>query len=376
MMAPAGAKQLQRTLAAIRRTVRSRELWQPGDRLLMACSGGLDSVTGTALLAEMRPALGHELLVAHIDHGLRPDVPLDREVVAALAERFELRLLTADLALETGPDLQSRARQARYRALHTLAADGHCSHIVTAHHADDQAETLLLRMARGCGPEALAGIRGHRQDRVVRPFLGEARSDLRACAEQLALHWRDDPSNRDYAYSRNRLRHEVMSALNDALPGAARGMARTAENISNWQQASSWWVDRALESHMEIGSETGGERWVQLPDKIVPRQLGPLSALLGRVVDHLGLDHPGQRAAEQLLTVLRTRKVAGTTCELHGMTVFLTDHEVRFESGFVARPRGADYPAEEGSDGAEIPAPRGPIERDPRPPNGAGIEAG
>ncbi len=364
LMANSGTKHLKRTLAAIRRVVRSRSLWRPGDRLLMACSGGVDSVAATGLLALLMPSLGHELCVAHIDHGLRPDGEADRGLVATLAAQLELPFVCATLHLEKGPNLQARARAGRYEALRGLADKERCPRIVTAHHADDQAETLLMRMARGCGQEAIAGIRSHRDDHVIRPLLGLSRRDLMTCAEQLGISWREDPSNKDPVYTRNRLRRDVMPALISALPDAARGMARTAENISRWRQASSWWVDRALGAHMVMGHGADGGRWLSVPDELVPREFGPLNLLLGRVGDHLRLDHPGLRATEQLATILRAPHTAETTCQLRGMTVVWRGERVRFEARFIAHPRGADYPEDDGASAGDISTAGGDDEPD------------
>jgi tRNA(Ile)-lysidine synthase len=206
-----------RVLEAIRR----RDLWQAGDRVAVAVSGGLDSVALLDLLVETRRRHGAALSVVTIDHGLRPESADDAAFVEALAADRGLPCVRADLAL--GRASEAEARSARYAVFDALEVD----RVALAHHRDDLAETVLLHLLRGTGTVGLAGMRW-RRGRHVRPLLGTTRDELAGWAAARSLGWRDDSTNRDLGFLRNRLRHEVLPLLESVRPGASRALARSA----------------------------------------------------------------------------------------------------------------------------------------------------
>ncbi|MCB9371727.1 MAG: tRNA lysidine(34) synthetase TilS [Microthrixaceae bacterium] len=162
-----------------------------------AVSGGPDSL---ALLA-LAVAAGLEVTAVHVDHGLRPGSGREAEVVEAAAERFGARFSARRVTVVEGPNLEARARAARYAALPPDACTGHT--------ADDQAETVLLHLLRGAGSTGLAGMRpGPR-----RPLLGLRRAETVALCDELGLEPVVDPSNADPRFRRNRVRHEVLPLL-------------------------------------------------------------------------------------------------------------------------------------------------------------------
>lgn len=324
-------------LDAVRRTVRSRRLWQPGTRLVLACSGGLDSLAALEILARLRPSLGHTLAVAHVEHGLWPGNAAAVEHVAAAAQAHGLDFACERLNLEHGADLEHRARTARYAALHRLRLELGGALLATAHHADDQAETLLMRMARGCGPEALAGIRAHRDDAVVRPLLGLARADLRKLADALGLSWIEDVSNADTAFLRNRLRHDVLPVLEAALPGATAGLARTAAHSADQEGVLQAWMTRALRDAWTL--DPAGPS-VLLRADAVPAEAPLLGSLLQHVCRHFGLAAPSLRAVEQFCAFVATK--GDSHCQVRGLLVERQACAWRFTPQDVARPTGAD----------------------------------
>jgi tRNA(Ile)-lysidine synthase len=207
--------------------------------LLLAVSGGPDSIALMALAACWATRIGAaapSLHVATVDHGLRPEARQEAEMVAAAARRLGLPHTTLTW---TGPKpasrVQERAREARYSLLAEHAAQIGASHLLTAHHADDQAETVLLRLGRGSG---IGGLAGMRRDTpltpnlvLTRPLLAVTKNDLVAFCGNQALGFVDDPSNRDPAYARVRLRAqaETFDALGldrEALLRLGRRMAR------------------------------------------------------------------------------------------------------------------------------------------------------
>jgi tRNA(Ile)-lysidine synthase len=207
--------------------------------VLVAASGGLDS---TVLAHGLAGVLGPEaVILGHVHHGLRgAEADADATAVEALAERLGCRYLErriAPHALREGASsrdrltLQEAAREGRYVALAAMAEQVAARAIATAHHADDQAETVLLRILRGTGPDGLGGIPERSSDgRVVRPLLRLPRAELEAYAEAHGLAWREDASNASPAYTRNRLRRDWLRGLAQAFnPNLLRALVDLAE---------------------------------------------------------------------------------------------------------------------------------------------------
>ena len=191
----------------------------PGSDVVCGVSGGADS---TALLA-LAVAAGCRVTAVHVDHGLRPGSAAEAEVVQGSAQILGAAFQTRRVAVGVGPNLEARARRARHDALPVGALLGHT--------ADDQAETVLVNLLRGAGLDGMAAMRA--DDR--RPLLALRRADTVALCDRLGLAVVDDPSNRDPAFLRNRVRHEVLPLLadvagRDLVPVLARqaGLARDA----------------------------------------------------------------------------------------------------------------------------------------------------
>jgi tRNA(Ile)-lysidine synthase len=167
--------------------------------LVAAVSGGPDSL---ALLA-LACATGRTVSAVHVDHGLRPGSADEADVVAAAAARFGAGFETLRAEVAPGPDLEARARRARYG----LLPHG----VMTGHTADDQAETVLLNLLRGAGVDGLAGMRTGAP--AVRPILGLRRAETHELCRRLDLAPVDDPSNRDPRFRRNQVRHDLLPVL-------------------------------------------------------------------------------------------------------------------------------------------------------------------
>ncbi|HCE40093.1 MAG TPA: tRNA lysidine(34) synthetase TilS, partial [Alcanivorax sp.] len=200
----------------------------PPGPLWLAFSGGLDSTVLLHLLA--RAGLGGRLTVMHVDHGLHPDSAAWAAHCRAVTRGLGLAFVNETVTVDRAAGLEAGARHARYRA---LAARAGAATLITAHHRDDQAETLLLRLLRGAGVAGLAAIRewGHWRDTPLwRPLLAVPRARLRALAEQGGWPWLEDPSNADRSLDRNYLRGTVLPALVARWPGALATLARAADH--------------------------------------------------------------------------------------------------------------------------------------------------
>jgi len=222
---------------------RRHRLLVPGLRVGVAVSGGADSVALLRLLHEWSEEWGLLVAVVHVDHGWRPDSAADAAWVEALARRLGLEFHLRSLLAPPSGNREQWARQARYAYFEELIAASHAQRVATAHTADDQAETVLLRLLRGAGPAGLAGIlpaRGGLETpagqaaavTVIRPLLSVSRQELRAWLRTRGQDWREDPSNADLSLARNRLRHRYMPGLqaefNAALPQRLAALAEVS----------------------------------------------------------------------------------------------------------------------------------------------------
>ncbi len=234
--------------------------------LVLAVSGGADSM---ALLHGAVTLRRWRLTVAHLDHGLRPDSADDAAFVADAASLLGVavkvrRADVAALARERGLSMEEAGREARYRFLQEIAGDEGL--IATAHTLDDSAETVLLNLLRGSGLGGVAGI-PIRRGQVVRPLLHARRADLRRHLDEARLPYREDPSNRDPAYLRNRIRAEVLPLLDDLRPGATERIAR----FSRLAGDDDAMLDRLAAAELERRRVDGGAiDWRDPP----PRALG------------------------------------------------------------------------------------------------------
>ena len=188
-------------------------------KLVVAASGGLDS---TVLLGVLH-ALGHDLVVAHVNHGTRGEEnDGDREAVATWADQhgcpLEVLALEAQSLIEGPQGFQGEARKARTAWFESLCARHNAVAVATGHHADDQAETYMLHAMRSSDPWAVKGM-ALRDGVRVRPLLGLSKRDLLAHAQHMGWTWREDPSNQSHAYLRNRIRHEVLPLMEELRPG-------------------------------------------------------------------------------------------------------------------------------------------------------------
>jgi tRNA(Ile)-lysidine synthase len=220
-------------------------LFHPGMRVAVACSGGADSVALLRSLLDRRSELGLVVSVAHMNHGIRGDESAaDSEFVEALAKRFELpfhlrRVDTPATADSSRQGLEEAARSLRYGWFWQLLAEGNADAVVTAHTLNDQAETVLHRLLRGAWTEGLSGIfpvlEGDPRRPIVltkplilRPFLSSTRAEIEGYLRAIGQTWREDSTNLDTAYTRNRLRHELLPILAEYNPGIQNQLAHLA----------------------------------------------------------------------------------------------------------------------------------------------------
>ena len=268
-------------------------------RHVVAFSGGLDSTALLHALAALRASESAvPLLAVHIDHGLQADSRAWRDHCEQVAAEFavDFRSLSVTVDTDTGSGPEASARDARYAALRTVLEDG--DWLLSAHHRDDQAETLLLNLIRGSGPAGVAGIGDVRRfgpGWLLRPLLNVDRDTIEAYASLHALRWIEDPSNADRKFDRNFLRHEILPKLASRWPDIAVRLQRSAGHAGEASQL--------LTELAELDLAALGSR----PERLPIDQLAGLSRSRQRnVIRHalsaLGLSTPTAAQLDRILT--------------------------------------------------------------------------
>ncbi len=220
-------------LTEVRRFIEDRQLLQNGDRVLIALSGGADSVVLLHLLNSLKEELGITLYAAHYNHGIRgEEADRDEHFCKVLSEQYGIPFFcekadVPSIAKQYGESVELCGRKLRYRFLDRVARDLGGAKIATAHHSDDNAETVLWNLTRGAGLAGLAGI-PVRRDNIIRPLLCCTRAGIEAYCAENDLAYVTDSTNLSDDYTRNKLRHRVMPVLRELNPGAGESIGRTS----------------------------------------------------------------------------------------------------------------------------------------------------
>ena len=256
---------------------------RPGDRLCIAISGGADSValllTLHAANTTPRDALGVGLSAVHINHHLRGEESnADQQFVEDLCISLDipLHLHQADVqqrAVANHETIEEAARNARYDFFSTLLASGHADAVLTAHTLDDQAETVLMKLLRGAWTEGLSGIHPvltQPRGKILRPFLQTRRADIESFLKSIPQPWREDSTNADTAFTRNKIRHELLPQLRNQLRAYNPNLDQTLANLAELarEEESRWQTElaRILPQLLLPGKPVrGGGRAVPLP---------------------------------------------------------------------------------------------------------------
>ena len=321
--------------------------WKHAPAILLAVSGGPDSIALMWLAARWRKALarGPDLLAVTVDHGLRPEAAREAREVKRLARQLGVPHRTVRWSGEKpGSGLPAAARAARYRLLAAVARRSGASHVLTAHTRDDQAETLLMRLLRGSGIGGLAAMARESEREgvlIARPFLNVSKSQLIATLERAKIAYADDPTNRDTRFTRPRIR-SLIEGLS-AEGGNPRNLARLASRLARANAAIEILADGAARylalRDQAVGSPRPAastsfeaEAFARLPEEIRLR-------LLLRAIDRVGHEGPAELGKTEALLagldhVLRTdvkkrqprlkQTLAGAIVSLSGGRIVVT----------------------------------------------------
>lgn len=278
-------------------------------KLAVAVSGGPDSL---ALLLLAHAAFPGRVLALTVDHGLRPESAAEADMVARFCRDLGVghRTLVLDGLDGAAGNIQARAREARYAAMTAACREAGAGVLMTAHHADDQAETVLMRLGRGSGAAGLAGIRATRRKSgvlLLRPLLGWRKSELEGIVRAAGLEAADDPSNRSLAYDRTSAR-ALLAQANWLDPVR---IAVSARNLADVEAALAWTAEEAWRGRAEMAGtalllDPGG-----LPRELVRRLVLKAIAAL----------RPGERPDGPSVDRLIARLLVGKASTLAGVRV-------------------------------------------------------
>ncbi|MCK4507615.1 MAG: tRNA lysidine(34) synthetase TilS [Desulfuromonadales bacterium] len=251
-----------------------------GSRVLVAVSGGADSVALLSLLHQLADSMDLHLRAAHLDHALRDTSCADAQFVERLCADLGVPLVVerrdvAGIAKQRKGNLEEVARDIRRDFLESVAQSRNCQLIALGHHADDQAETFLLRLLRGSGPAGLAGMRLVNQ-LVVRPLLSFHRDELLAYLQEEGIAWREDESNLDQTFTRNRVRHSLLPLLESYNPNISGQLAGLCELM---RQDDDFWVALVAQELARCGKWRDDDYTLE---RSLLLDLAP--ALIGRVI--------------------------------------------------------------------------------------------
>ena len=281
---------------------RARAFPGPGSRLAVACSGGVDSLALLHLLRFSPVGTGLHLVVAHFDHRMRSGSADDGTWLRGLAAAWQVPLIVAKSPRV--PTDEADARELRYAFFEELLARGDSEAVLTAHHADDQVETVLFRALRGTGVAGLEGIPERRAPGILRPLLPYSKGDLDAYAGRHHLRPRIDPTNASYAHARNRVRMRLLPFLEEVHPGARSGILRLARNAARAGEALEALL-APLRSDVELARgdreiELDRNRLIEYPPSVRPELLRSLARSVG-----IRLSESGTARADEFIVAAR-----------------------------------------------------------------------
>ena len=319
-------------LERLLRFVAEHELIRPGDRVAVAVSGGADSVALLRLLLKARNELGIVLSVAHFHHKIRgQEADEDEGFVRSLAGEHDLPFHagaadTPQFARDHHVGLEAAARELRYKFFRELIEKNKADRVATAHTLDDQAETVLLRLMRGAGTKGLAGIYPKIKvegGSIIRPLLGARRSEVRAWLTSLGQHWREDATNADLAFTRNRVRHKLLPLIEAEFGGAA--LSRLADTAEIARAEEEYWEGEVKRARGELA----GDEELSFPmDALLQQPLAIRRRLVRAAAQRLSVPLDFQHV-EQVLTAARSGEP--TTLQLpQGLSVSIMDGGLHF----------------------------------------------
>ena len=268
--------------------IKTEKMMEDTETVVAGVSGGADSVCLLYLLKEYAKLHPVKLIAAHVHHGLRQNADLDEEYVKEICEKWDIPLKVCHIdaareAKELGMSVEEAGRKKRYEFFESVLKEGGGSgKIAVAHHRDDLCETILFQLFRGSGISGMRGILPV-SGNVIRPLLCVARSDIEEYLTALQISWREDESNTEDIYARNRIRHEILPVAEEICTGAGKHMAAAAERLREIEDLVNSEVEKARPECLRA-EENGGITILNQAMKLHPAVYGELIlSVLGEV---------------------------------------------------------------------------------------------
>ena len=270
-------------IESFRSYIAQHHLFPAGSRLLIAVSGGVDSV----VLCELCHQAGYRFEIAHCNFQLRGEESLrDEKFVRSLAEKYQVKIWvthfdTTEYAASHKRSIQEAARELRYAWFNRVLEENDFSFLLTAHHLDDSIETSLMNFFKGTG---IAGLRGilPRQGKVIRPLLFAGKQELQDYALHHSLQWVEDSSNESDKYTRNYFRHQVIPLIQKIYPGVEKNLAQNLTRFRDtellYQQSVDWYKKKLL---------TVKENEIHIP-VLKLQQVAPFTTVLYEIIREFG----------------------------------------------------------------------------------------
>ncbi|MCP4682412.1 MAG: tRNA lysidine(34) synthetase TilS [Desulfobacterales bacterium] len=283
------------TIKKFKHTISRYSMITRNDHIVVAVSGGPDSVCLLSVLHELKDELGIELITAHLDHGLRPQEDADEtRFVESLANALELPFVTekADSGIKTQKgSLEEKARDIRYQFLEDVKKRHSAQKIALGHTLNDQAETVLMRLLRGSGPSGLSGIPPCRDATIIRPLIQVSRADVLSYLESKGLKYVTDSSNLETRFLRNRIRSHLLPQLEEYQPRIIEVLGQTSEIMRRDEQ----WLNKEAKKWLGNKSENRDDGSIQihlssfrdipdaLKDRVIRQALNATGGTLRRI---------------------------------------------------------------------------------------------
>ncbi len=316
------------------RAIKSHQMLERGDRVIVAVSGGADSMALLYLLLRIRKRFDLDLIVAHLNHKLRDvESDSDEQFVREVAHREQLPCVAECIPTEEAYDssagnLESWARQKRYDFLDRLVASFVAQKVALGHTMNDQAETLLMRLMKGSGTMGLGAIPPKRQDLFIRPLLYVEREEIMQFLLNKGLGWRNDSSNQDLRFLRNRIRGELIPLLRSGYnPNILRQLSNTSEVLREEAQAMKVWVNETFAQEAIV--EEGKVVWSV--GKLLNHPPGLQKGLVMKSLKELEKGFISYLDVDSVMGLLKQGK-SGRSLKMNGRRVFRDFENLVFSS--------------------------------------------
>ncbi len=277
--------------------------------VLVGLSGGADSVALLCALVLLKDK-GMHVSAVHVDHGMRESSAEDAAFCRKLCSEMDVPLKVIRVSVPGNGSVEASAREARYDAFHNAMSELKADTLALAHHADDQAETVLMHLLYGTGTGGLSGMREYKKP-VWRPLLSYRHAELVAALQEIGREWCEDETNGDTVYTRNYLRHCVMPQIEKVYPKAVRSIGRTALVLQDEDE----WIQRQAEEWLAAHGSIGAYHFIELP-AFYTLHTAMQRRILLTYADRFGL-HLEFSHVEELRAAVRHRRKVNLPGEWH-----------------------------------------------------------